>query len=73
MLPNKGILLNGVLIPKIRNYPLVFCSLSNLDFLQSHISYFDNNIVLPLLFFQTLGFTFSVVFSYFKQNDSNET
>ena len=44
--PNNGILLNGVLRPKLLNNPFAFCFLINLDFLRPHIAYFDNSIVL---------------------------
>ena len=30
--PNNGILLEGVLIPRLLNNPLAFCSLINFDF-----------------------------------------
>ena len=51
------ILLNGNLRPKLLNNPLPSCSLINLDFLLPHIVHFNNSIVLPLLVFETLGFT----------------
>ena len=35
----------------------------------THITHFNNNIVLPLFVFETLGFMFSVFFLQFKQYD----
>ena len=61
--PNKGILINGVLIPKLLNNQFAYCFLMNLDFLLPHIAHFDNSIILLLLVFETLGFMFSVFFS----------
>ena len=43
MSPNNGILLNGVLRPKLINNPFVFCSFKNLDFLLLNAAHFDNN------------------------------
>ena len=62
MSPNNGILLNGVLRPKLLNIPLASCFLINLDFLIPQIAPFDNNISLLLLVFKTLEFIFSVFF-----------
>ena len=59
--PSNGTLLNGVLRLKLLNIPFASCFLINFDFLLSHTAHFDNNIVLPLLVFETLGFMFSVV------------
>ena len=56
--PNNGTSLNDVLRPKLLNIPLASCYLMNLDFSLSHIAHFDNNIVLPLLVSETLGFMF---------------
>ena len=62
--PNTGILLKGVLIPRLFNLPLVSCFLINFDFLLSHIAHFDNIIVLPLLVFKNLGiYAFSILFA----------
>ena len=47
-----------VLRPKLLNIPFAFCSFINLDVLVSHIAHFDNNIVLPLLVFETFRFNF---------------
>ena len=58
----NGIFLNGVLRPKILNTPLATCFLINLHFLVPFSTHFDNNIVLLLLVFETLGFMFSVIF-----------
>ena len=67
MSPNNGILLVGVLRPKLLNNPFASCFIINLDFLLSHTAHFDNNIVLPFLVFNTFEFTFSVSFFHFKQ------
>ena len=56
MSPNNGILLNGILRPKLFNILFPSRSFINLDFLLSHKAHFDNNIVLPLLVFETLRF-----------------
>ena len=61
-LPNKEILLNGVLIPKLLNNPFASCFFISFDCLLPHIAHFDNNIVLPLLVFETLGFILSIFF-----------
>ena len=63
---NKGILLNGVLIPKLLNNLFASCFLVNFDFLLLHIAQFDNIIVLSLLVFETFVFIFSVFFFHFK-------
>ena len=63
--PNNGILLNGVLRPKLLNNALASCFLINLDFLLPHILHFDNSIVLLLLVGETLGFMLSVFFFFF--------
>ena len=60
--PSKGILLNGVLIPKLLNNPFAFCFLINFDSLLSHIAQFDNIIVLLLMVHEIFGFMFSVFF-----------
>ena len=65
MLANKGILLSGVLIPKLLNNPLASCSLINIDFLLPYIAHFDKSIVLLLLVFETLEFMFSVFWCFF--------
>ena len=62
ILPNKGILLNDVLRPKLLNNPFPSCSFINLDFLLPHTGHFDDNIVLPFFVFNTFEFTFSVFF-----------
>ena len=66
-MPNKGILLNGVLIPRLLNHTFAFCFLINFDFLVPDITHFDNSIVLSLLVFEILGLMFSVFCSHFKQ------
>ena len=70
MLSNNFTLVNDVLLPKLLNDPLSFCSLINLDFLLNHAAQFDNDHALPLLVFKTLGFIFFVLFLCFKQYDS---
>ena len=67
MSPNNGILLNGVLRPKLLNNIFASCSFINLHFLLLHTAHFDDNIVLPVLVFNTLEFTLSVSFLHFKQ------
>ena len=43
--PNIGILLKGVLIPRLLNNAFASCFLINFDFLEPHIVHFDNIIV----------------------------
>ena len=62
-MPNKIILINGGLIPRLLNNPPASCSLINLDFLVPHIVHFDNSVVLLLLVFETHGFMLSVFFT----------
>ena len=40
--PNNGILLRGVLIPKLLKNPSASCSFINLNFLMSHTAHFDD-------------------------------
>ena len=68
--PNTGILLKGVLIPKLLYIPFASCFLINLDFLLLDIAHFDIIISLPLLVLDTWGFTFFVYFLHLKQYDS---
>ena len=68
MSPNKGILLNGVLRPKLLSIPFASCSFINLDILLPHTAHFNNNIDLPFFAFITFEFTFSVPFLHFKQH-----
>ena len=42
------------------------------DFLLPHFAHLDNNTVLPLLVFETLGFMFSVSILHFKQSKLSE-
>ena len=67
MSPNNGILLNGVLRPKLLNNLFASCSFITLDILLPHTAHFDNNIVLPFLVFNSFELTFSVILLYFKQ------
>ena len=64
---NNGILLNGVLRPRLLNIPFASCSFINLDFLLLHTAHFDDNMVLPFLFFNTFRATFLVLFLHFEQ------
>ena len=50
MSPNNGILLNGVVRPRLLNNLFASCSFINLDFLLSHTAHFDDNIELPLIY-----------------------
>ena len=63
--PNIGILLKGVLIPKLLNNPFASCFLIHFEFLEQHIAHFHNIIVLPLLVAETFGLMFSVVVFFF--------
>ena len=67
MPPNNGILLNGVLTPKLLNIIFASCSFINLDFLLTHTAHFYNNTVLSFLVFNTLESTFFVFILHFKQ------
>ena len=60
--PNNGILVNGVLRHRLLNIPFASCSFINLVFLLSHIAHFVNNIISPLLVFETFGFILAVYF-----------
>ena len=64
---NNGTLFKGVLIPKLLNNPLAWCSLINLDFLLLHIAQFDYIIGLLCLFLTILGLIFLVYFLHDKQ------
>ena len=73
MLLNNGILLNGVLRPKLLNIYSASCSFITFDFSLPHTAHFDDNIVLPVLVFNTLGSTFFVFFfSQLKQLINND-
>ena len=63
MSSDNGILLDGVLRPKLLHNPLASCSLINLDFLLPHIAHFCSSIVLFLLVFEILGFLFYEFFN----------
>ena len=60
MSPDNGILLNGVLRPKMQNNPFVSCSLINPDSLLSHTAGFDDEIHVPFFVFNIFEFTFPV-------------
>ena len=70
MLSNNGMLLKGVLIPKLLNSPLASWFFINLDLLLPHMIYFDDNVIFLLLAFESLGFMPFVVFVHFKQYDN---
>ena len=57
MSPNNGIIVNGVLRPRLLNIPLASFSIINFDFLVPYVAHYDNSIVL-LLIFKTLRFMF---------------
>ena len=61
-LPNKGILLNGVLKPKLPNNLFTSCFSINFDFILAHIAQFDNIIVLSLLVPKIFGLCFLYFF-----------
>ena len=63
---NNGILLNGVLRPKLLNIYFASCSFITFDFSLPHTAHFDDNIVLPVLVFNTLGSTVFVFFFTFQ-------
>ena len=67
MLFNNVVLLNGVLIPEILNNPLAFWFLTDLAFLLPHMVHFEDDIVLKLLVFVSLGFVLFVFFFHIKQ------
>ena len=67
---NNGILLNGVLIPKLDNSPSASGYFINLDFLLPHTAHFDNNINLPFLVFIIFASLFFAFFLHFKQQVS---
>ena len=58
MSPSNGILLKGVLIPKLLNNPSASCSFINFDFLLPHTAHFDDNTNLPFLVFLNVGSIF---------------
>ena len=61
MSPNNGILLNGVLRPKLLNIPFASYYFINLDFLLLHTAHFDDNIALDLHFFFFVFFAFQTI------------
>ena len=67
MSPNNGILFNGVLIPKQLNNPFDPCFFIRFDILLLHTAPFDDNIVVPFLFYRNFESTFSVSFLTFKE------
>ena len=65
MLPNNGILLEGVLIPSSVNNPLASCFIINLD-LPFHTGHFDKSIVFSLLVLEPFVFILSISFLHFN-------
>ena len=65
MLPNNGILFNGVLRFKPGNIPFGFFSSINNNFLLLCTAQFDNIIVVSFLVFNSFDFTFCVIFFFF--------
>ena len=59
---NNGILLSGVLIPKLVNNPSASCSFIKIDFLLSQTTHFDDKANLPCLFFIIFASFFFVFF-----------
>ena len=62
---NNGILLKGVLIPKLLNNPYNFCCFTNLDFSNPHSIHFDFIINLPFFVLKIFEFKFSGFFMFF--------
>ena len=52
ILPINGILLNGILISKLRNILFASCYFINLDFFLLRIAHFDDSIVLQFFIFK---------------------
>ena len=57
---NNGILLKGVLIPKLLSNPFASYYFTNLDFLNPHLVHFDCIINLPLFVLKTFELKFLV-------------
>ena len=64
---NNGILLNGILIPKLLNNPFASCSFINLDFLLPHTAHFDDRFNLPFLVSIVFASIFFVFLLHFIQ------
>ena len=58
-------------MPKLLNNPLASCFFRILDFLLLHKPHFADNIVLPILVFNTFESTFFLSFLHFKQYDKD--
>ena len=65
--PNNGILLKGVLIPKLLNNPSASCSFINIDFLLPYTAQFYDKANQPFLVFTIFASLFFVFFLHFKQ------
>ena len=63
---DNGILLNGVLIPKLLNNSSVSSSFITLDFLLPQTTHFDIKANLPFLVFITFASLFFVLFFAFQ-------
>ena len=64
---NPGILLKGVLVPKLLNNPFASCFFVNIDFLFLHTEHCDNNNNLSFLVFITFELILSVFYLHIKQ------
>ena len=64
---NNGILLNGVLIPRLDNNPPASCYFINLEFLLQHTAHFDEKFDQPILVFLVFTSIFFVFLLHFKQ------
>ena len=62
---NSGILLNGVLIPKLLNKPFSSCSFTNLDFLIPQSVHFDCISNIQYFVLKIFEYKFSVFFLHF--------
>ena len=64
---NNGILLEGVLIPKLLSNPFASCFFTNLDFLIPHSAHFDCMISLQFFVLKIFEFKFSVFLQHVTQ------
>ena len=64
---NNGILLNGILIPKLLSNPFASCSLKNVDFSIPHSAHFDCSIHLPFFVLKIFESKFSVFLLHFTK------
>ena len=68
--PTKLILLKGVFIPRLLNYPVASCSSINVGFLLQPMVDFDKSMILLFFIFTTFGNLLSEVFLHLKEYDS---